>query len=339
MTPSPFAMLGGTFDPVHYGHLRFADELPAVRWASRSFISYPLGDRHCSGPVASAADRLAMLRLAVTEFPGLVVDSREVDRAGKSYTVLTLDELRHEDPQRPLLLLVGADAFRRAAVVAPVARAPCARAPGGCRAAGRVPLRRPAGAARRRACGAAGTRSGGLVFDAGRRHLRGARVAATDLGDDNPCATRTRYAGAAEVSLLLPRAVLTILTSTISIRRHRMRLNKLQKTAVTALEDIKARDIRVLDVRKRTSIYDSLIIASAESDAAGEGARRPRARPAAARPAPRSSASRARRPAEWVLVDCGDIVVHVMQPAVRAHYNLEELWETTAARDRVKAAA
>ena len=41
---------------------------------------------------------------------------------------------------------------------------------------------------------------------------------------------------------------------------------------------------------------------------------------------------------EWVLVDCGDIVVHVMQPAVRAYYNLEELWDTTASRGRAKAA-
>ena len=53
-----------------------------------------------------------MLKLAVEEFPGLVVDDRELRRAGKSYTVQTLTELRHEFPDRPLLLLLGADAFR-----------------------------------------------------------------------------------------------------------------------------------------------------------------------------------------------------------------------------------
>jgi nicotinate-nucleotide adenylyltransferase len=52
-----------------------------------------------------------MLRLAAAEHPGLVVDAREVARAGKSYTVLTLEELRQESPRRPLLLIVGADAF------------------------------------------------------------------------------------------------------------------------------------------------------------------------------------------------------------------------------------
>jgi nicotinate-nucleotide adenylyltransferase len=109
---TPVAMLGGTFDPVHYGHLRFAEdvrralELPEVRLV-------PAGDPpHRAGPAATAADRLAMLQLAVTGFPGIVVDERELRRPGKSYTVLTLEELRREFPRRPLLLLLGADAFR-----------------------------------------------------------------------------------------------------------------------------------------------------------------------------------------------------------------------------------
>jgi len=57
-------------------------------------------------------DRLAMLRLAVAEFPGLVVDERELARPGRSYTVSTLEDFRRLDEERPLLLLVGADAFR-----------------------------------------------------------------------------------------------------------------------------------------------------------------------------------------------------------------------------------
>ena len=109
---APVALLGGTFDPVHYGHLRFADEVRrALHLAEVRLI--PAGDPpHRAGPVASAADRLAMLRLGTAEFPGLVVDERELRREGKSYTVLTLAELRREDPLRPLWLLLGADAFR-----------------------------------------------------------------------------------------------------------------------------------------------------------------------------------------------------------------------------------
>jgi nicotinate-nucleotide adenylyltransferase len=107
----PVALLGGTFDPVHYGHLRFADTLRRTLGLTELRLVPASDPPHRSGPRASAADRAAMLDLAVAEFPGLVVDRRELTRPGKSYTVLTLEELRREDPERPILLLLGADAF------------------------------------------------------------------------------------------------------------------------------------------------------------------------------------------------------------------------------------
>ena len=116
-----------------------------------------------------------------------------------------------------------------------------------------------------------------------------------------------------------------------------MRLNKLQQTAVTALEDIKARDIKVLDVRKLTSFYDSMIIASAESNRQVKALAhhvRDRLKEAGAT----IIGIEGEESGEWVLVDCGDIIVHVMQPAVRAHYNLEELWESAASARRARAA-
>ena len=108
----PVALLGGTFDPVHYGHLRFADDARRALGLSEVRLVPARDPPHREGPAASAADRLAMLRLGAAEFPGLAIDERELARPGKSYTVLTLEELRGEDPARPLLLLVGADAFR-----------------------------------------------------------------------------------------------------------------------------------------------------------------------------------------------------------------------------------
>jgi ribosome-associated protein len=118
-----------------------------------------------------------------------------------------------------------------------------------------------------------------------------------------------------------------------------MRLNRLQQTAVTALEDIKARDIAVLDVRKLTSLYDTLIIASADS------ARQVKALALHVRDRLKESGAtivgvEGEDVGEWVLVDAGDVVVHVMQPAVRAYYNLEELWAPPARRAKtVRAAA
>ena len=110
-----------------------------------------------------------------------------------------------------------------------------------------------------------------------------------------------------------------------------MRLNKLQKIAVAALEEIKAQDIQVLDVRKMTSMCDSMIIASAQSTRQVKAIAvnvRDRLKEAGA-PIIGVEGEEA---SEWVLVDCGDIVVHVMQPAVRAHYKLEELWTAPLAK-------
>jgi len=117
-----------------------------------------------------------------------------------------------------------------------------------------------------------------------------------------------------------------------------MRLNKLQKTAVTALEDIKARDIVVLDTRKLTSLYDTLIIASAESN------RQVRALAQHVRDKLKEAGAdiigtEGEETGEWVLVDAGDVVVHVMQPAVRAYYNLEELWTPPQPVRRSRAAS
>jgi nicotinate-nucleotide adenylyltransferase len=105
-------ILGGTFDPVHYGHLRAAAELAAALDLAEVKL-IPAGDPpHRSAPIAAAQHRLAMLDLAVQAFPGLTVDAREIARPGKSYTVLTLAELRAQAPSTPLLLILGEDAFR-----------------------------------------------------------------------------------------------------------------------------------------------------------------------------------------------------------------------------------
>jgi ribosome-associated protein len=117
-----------------------------------------------------------------------------------------------------------------------------------------------------------------------------------------------------------------------------MRYNKIQKTAVTALQDIKARDITVLDVRKLTSLCDTLIIATAESN------RQVKALAQHVREALKAAGAsiigiEGEQTGEWVLVDAGDIIVHVMQPATRAYYNLEELWTPPSARRRKTSAA
>ncbi len=98
-----------------------------------------------------------------------------------------------------------------------------------------------------------------------------------------------------------------------------------KKLVIAALEDIKAHDIQAIDVRKVTPIFDWVVVASADS------ARQTKSLSRHVRDRLREAGSsilgtEGEDSGEWVLVDAGDVVAHVMQPAVREYYNLEELW-------------
>lgn len=107
----PLALFGGTFDPVHLGHLRAAWE--AAEALDAEVLMVPAGTPpHRGATVATAEQRLAMLRAALAGQDRLRADDRELHREGRSYTVDTLRELRAEQGgERPLVLLLGADAF------------------------------------------------------------------------------------------------------------------------------------------------------------------------------------------------------------------------------------
>ena len=108
----PIGIFGGTFDPIHFGHLRLAEELAeAAKLGEVRFM--PSGTPpHRSAPGASAPDRVEMARLATADNSRFSVDDRETRRAGPGYTFDTLTELRQEvGSNRPLALLLGADAF------------------------------------------------------------------------------------------------------------------------------------------------------------------------------------------------------------------------------------
>lgn len=111
MSSKPIAILGGTFDPVHNGHLRVAWEAAEALDAEVRLMPAHVPP-HRPAPVASAALRVELLRRALAGQSSLILDTRELDRAGASYTVDTLRGLREEcGPARSLILLVGADAF------------------------------------------------------------------------------------------------------------------------------------------------------------------------------------------------------------------------------------
>ncbi len=110
---SPIGILGGTFDPVHLAHLALA-HAGLDRLGLAKVLWIPAGrPPHRAPPLASPADRLAMVTLAVRDEPRFVIDDSEVKSLAPSYTVATLERLRaFYGPQQPLVLLMGADAFR-----------------------------------------------------------------------------------------------------------------------------------------------------------------------------------------------------------------------------------
>jgi len=104
-----------------------------------------------------------------------------------------------------------------------------------------------------------------------------------------------------------------------------MDIQTLQRAVVDALEDVKAQHITVFNTSHLTSLFDRVVIASASSN------RQTRALAASVADKARSLnvpviSTEGEDTGEWVLVDLGDIVVHIMQPAIRAYYNLEEIW-------------
>lgn len=104
-------IFGGTFDPVHFGHLRPALEVKqALALDELRFIPCNIPP-HRGAPVASVSQRLSMLQLALEGVPGCVIDQRELQRTGPSYMVDTLASLRAEQDSRPICLILGMDAF------------------------------------------------------------------------------------------------------------------------------------------------------------------------------------------------------------------------------------
>ncbi|MEO6796156.1 MAG: nicotinate-nucleotide adenylyltransferase [Candidatus Dormibacter sp.] len=104
-------ILGGTFDPVHRGHLSAATQLKSRAGLDEVWLMPNAQPPHrARPPLAPAADRLRMVQLAVAALEGISASSLEVERGGVSYTIDTVRQLRHNEPLRAFTLLLGSDA-------------------------------------------------------------------------------------------------------------------------------------------------------------------------------------------------------------------------------------
>jgi len=110
-TPQALGILGGTFDPIHFGHLRMAVELHTALRLSKVHVLPCYQPVHRDAPFASSEHRWAMVQRAIASEPALYADDREIKRKQPSYTIDTLQAFREEMPNTPLCLLLGSDAF------------------------------------------------------------------------------------------------------------------------------------------------------------------------------------------------------------------------------------
>lgn len=107
----PLGIFGGTFDPIHYGHLRTALELKQSLGLGRVHFVPCANPPHRAAPMTDGALRLRLVQAAIGGEWGFEADGRELARSGPSYTIDTLASFREEYPARPLCLLLGMDAF------------------------------------------------------------------------------------------------------------------------------------------------------------------------------------------------------------------------------------
>ena len=317
---------------------------------------------HKGATHADAAQRARMLDLAIAGERGLRVDRRELRREGPSYTVDTLRELRGElGEQAPIVWLVGSDSlaglhtwhrwrelFEHAHILVverPGTRidadslgrdAPDVLAEVGprWRAGGAVARRRPAGGFARAPAPPAAAR---VLHRAAPPHRRRRALAGLGAGRrgrvhrPSPAVCRAgRTLGSAIIAAhsCVPRAA--PLTTQAQVIKTRLpspppAVEDLLKTVRAALEELKAKDAVEIDVRGKSSVTDFMVIASGTStrhvkSIANEVvvfAKKLDIMPLGVE---------GEREAEWVLVDLGDVVVHVMLPRVREFYALERLW-------------
>jgi ribosome-associated protein len=115
------------------------------------------------------------------------------------------------------------------------------------------------------------------------------------------------------------------------IAEEKMDLEKMKQAVIDALEDVKAKDIQVLDVRHLSTLFDCMIIASGDSNRQVKALAN-NVQVKLKEQGATVYGTEGEQTGEWVLVDLGDVLVHVMQPAVRQYYNLEQLWGETASR-------
>lgn len=336
VAPNAVVILGGTFDPVHRGHLHAVDRVRDAVGVERAVLVPAATPPHKRGAgITPAADRLAMLRLAVRGRTGVTVDPIEIERGGVSYTIETLRELRRRDDIEPLFVvgidglpdLPGwrdGDALLREFDLLVVDR------PGV--DGGAAIAAAPETITRRLVRWPDGFGPGIPPLGSGGRLVR-VPVSPFDAASSE---VRERVASGAEIASLVPLAVARY------IREHGLygdadrpeaasaseggeTLTPEIAACVAAARDKNAHDLVVLDLRK-SDFTDYLVVCHGTNDrqilAIADAIERGVREACGTKP----SHVEGRRQSNWILMDYIDFVVHVFDEEKRGFYRLERLW-------------
>jgi len=312
-------LFGGTFDPIHIGHLQAMKLLDEQIGFDRVHWVLSARPPHKDQTSASIEHRFNMMQLAMADLPHYVADDAEVQRAEKSYTIDTVIAFKLKYPDAQICVIIGGDSLlnlptwhRYEELIGMVNWAVMNR-PG-------YALNLPGELAQRIvSCpNQLQNNNGGKVwlfehsdFDISSTELRAelAKLTKADLSKE-----------------FLPKAVFSYIREQQLYKIRPMKPEQIKDQVVDALEGIKGVDIRVIDITDISDFADFMVVASGTSDTHVK---------ALARSASDSLRTQGVMPlnedgadvGEWVLVDFGDVVLHVMRPEVREYYDLEKLWD------------
>jgi len=313
-------IFGGTFDPIHQGHLASLDLLCEQIDFARVHWVLSARPPHKGQTSASIEHRFAMLQLALAKKTTYVADDTEIVRQAKSYTIDTIKTFERTYPNDKLCLIIGGDSLlklhswhRYEALLDRVSWVVMHR-PG-------YPLEVPEELQSR------------IVATPQELAVTPGSMLLFKQSDFNVSSTWLRAElakpeghQAALVKQFMPSAVINYIRKQQLYKIETMNPEQVKDQVVDALENIKAQNVKVIDIADISDFADYMVVASGTSDTHVK---------ALAREASDSLRAQGVKPlnedgadvGEWVLVDFGDVVLHVMRPEVREYYDLEKLWD------------
>jgi nicotinate (nicotinamide) nucleotide adenylyltransferase/ribosome silencing factor RsfS/YbeB/iojap len=332
---------GGAFDPPHVAHAALA-QAAIDQWGLDELRIIPTGQAwHKSRVLTPAVHRIVMARMAFEGIPQARIDEREVQRSGHSYTIDTLRELQTEHPQAQLFVLMGQDQWalfpqwHAYEDILKIATILVAIRAGSVRTDTEVDLKNHGkikcniiqlspssiSATEIRQFCQHGQSMDHLVKPSVARYIERNRLYVSHPSLTESFHTSFSRMTTQKSSHITRRPAV----QAIPDAQGKRDVTKLTKAIVDGLEDVKAQNLMVFDTEHLSSLFERVIVASGTSNrqtkALAMSVRE--AVSVAGFPKPRTEGE---DNGEWIIVDCGPAVVHIMQPAIRQYYHLEDIW-------------